>query len=135
VRVRTCLPREGLPVQCTQTGDRQAQTGDLWYENPPYPPLPHAGGRARVGAESGQSATIFIRRGVPGRVMTTVMLMCGLESQTSVLPGIRARWVPVSPSFRCSQQECCIFMIFQVNWMVEKQSAGRGGKPTRRFCR
>jgi hypothetical protein len=41
------------------------------YENPPHPPLPHAGGRARVGvAESGQLARVFIRRGEPGRVMT-----------------------------------------------------------------
>jgi hypothetical protein len=32
VRVRTCLRRERLPVQCTQTGDRQAQTGDLCGE-------------------------------------------------------------------------------------------------------
>ena len=41
------------------------------YENPPHPPLPHAGGRARVGvAHSGQLARVFIRRGDPDRVMT-----------------------------------------------------------------
>jgi len=43
----------------------------------PHPPLPHAGGRARVGvAESGRLARVVIRRGDPGRVMTD----CGEKS-------------------------------------------------------
>ena len=63
-----------LPSSDTLQPEGTARKGLSCYENPPHPPLPHAGGRARVGvAEFGQSARIFIGRGVPGRVMTTAV--------------------------------------------------------------